>query len=255
MFETSRPQISTRGRLLFYETLPVSIAFHAIVVAAAIVINVWRVEFPHQPPKLYMAFHLAEATPPPPPPPPPPPRRQATPITQVKPPEEIVAPTVIPDAVPIVENEILPQVPETAPVEGGVEGGIEGGEVGGVVEGVVGSVIPPTPPPPPPSDGRVHVARDVPLDLPIVAQVYPSYPSDMATRGIEDTLVVRYIIGKDGRVKDVIVLVPPQRKDFEKPTLRAIRLWRFRPMIRDGERVEVEHELTVKFRLVRGGAG
>ena len=42
---------------------------------------------------------------------------------------------------------------------------------------------------------------------------------------------------------------PPQRNVFVDVTLRAIRSWRFRPMIRDGERLEVVHELTVYYRL------
>lgn len=255
MFETSRPQSSSRGRWLFYETLPVSLGLHAIALIAFTVTTVWKVEFPRNSPKMYLAFQLSDAPPPPPPPPRAVAKPKATPAIQqdVKPPDEIVAPTVVPEAIPIVENEIVAQVEEIeepGAVEGGVDGGIDGGQIGGVIGGAVGSVVTPNAAPGPPGDGRVHVGRDVPLDLPIVTQVYPSYPSDMATRGIEDTLVVRYIIGKDGRIKDVILLEPPKRKEFEKPTLRAIKLWRFRPMVRDGERVEVEHELTVRFRLV-----
>jgi protein TonB len=257
MFETSRPQFSSRGRWLFYETLPVSIALHAIVIVAFIVSTVWKVEFPRNSPKMYLAFQLSDAPPPPPPPPRAVAKARATPVLPqaAKPPDEIVAPSIVPEAIPIVENEIVTPLVEEAPgaVEGGVDGGIDGGQIGGVIGGVIGSVVTPDPAPGPPGDGRVHVGRDVPLDLPIVSQVYPSYPSDMATRGIEDTLVVRYIIGKDGRIKDVILLEPPKRKEFEKPTLRAIRLWRFRPMVRDGERVEVEHELTVRYRLVAKG--
>ena len=69
-------------------------------------------------------------------------------------------------------------------------------------------------------------------------------------RSWEDELVVRYVIGKDGRVKEVIIVQPPQRDIFVDGTVRAIRSWRFKPMIKDGERQEVVHELTVYYRLM-----
>jgi periplasmic protein TonB len=252
MFETSRPQDPKRARLFFLELLPVSLVFHGCILAAVILASIWNVTFPSQSPKMYMAFHLADTPPPPPPPPPPPaarPRSVIKPI--VKPPEEIVAPTVVPDEIPVVENEAPPLEEEA--VEGGVEGGIAGGEIGGVVGGVEGSVVAEKPPPPPPSDGRVHIARDEPLELAILTQPHPAYPPRAASKGWEDRVVVRYVIGKDGRVKEVTILEPPSRKDFEEPTLRAIRSWRFRPYIRDGQRVEVVHELTVFYRLVAKG--
>jgi outer membrane biosynthesis protein TonB len=40
---------------------------------------------------------------------------------------------------------------------------------------------------------------------------------------------------------------------FDEATVRAIRNWRFRPMIKDGQPTEVVHELTVLFRLEREG--
>jgi periplasmic protein TonB len=254
MFETSRPQDPKRTRLFFLELLPVSLVFHGCILAAVILASIWNVTFPSQSPKMFMAFQLADSPPPPPPPPPPPaarPRSMVKPV--VKPPEEIVAPTVVPDEIPVVENEAPPPEEEAA-VEGGVEGGIAGGEIGGVVGGVEGSVVPPVPPPPPPpSDGRVHIARDEPLELTILSQPHPTYPSRAASQGWEDRVVVRYVIGKDGRVKDVKIIEPPTRKDFEEPTLRAIRMWRFRPFVQEGKRVEVVHELTVFYRLVAKG--
>lgn len=252
MFETSRPQDPKRAGLFFLELLPVSLIFHGCILAAVIVASIWNVTFPSQSPKMFMAFQLADAPPPPPPPPPPPATRpQAVVRPIVKPHEEIVAPTVVPDEIPIVEND-APALEDEA-VEGGVEGGIAGGEIGGVVGGVEGSVVAEKPAPPPPSDGRVHVARDAPLELEVVSQPYPTYPSRAASQGWEDRVVVRYVIGKNGRVTEVKILESPSRKEFEEPTLRAIQSWRFRPYVQDGKRVEVVHELTVFFRLVAKG--
>ena len=70
----------------------------------------------------------------------------------------------------------------------------------------------------------------------------------------EDTLVVRYTIGKDGRVKTVEVIKPPERSEFTREALGKIRHWRFHPYIgENGEPKEVTHELTVEFRIVRKG--
>jgi hypothetical protein len=39
------------------------------------------------------------------------------------------------------------------------------------------------------------------------------------------------------------------RKIFDEATINAIRHWRFRPMIKDGEAMEAVHELTIRYRL------
>ena len=82
-----------------------------------------------------------------------------------------------------------------------------------------------------------------------MSQVYPRYPEEARIRGQEDVLLVRYIIGKNGRVRDVIVLQKPNREIFEKTTVKAMRQWRFKPYMKDGVPQEVIHELTVIFKL------
>ena len=106
-------------------------------------------------------------------------------------------------------------------------GGVVGGEGGVVVE----------------SD-TVVVERDKPLPMFPLSQVYPTYPEEARLRAWEDQLVVRYVIGKNGRVKEVTVISAPERPVFIDVTLKAIKNWRFRPMIKDGERQEVVHELV-----------
>jgi TonB family protein len=117
------------------------------------------------------------------------------------------------------------------------------------VGGVIGAIVLP---PPPVDPNRVEVKRDDPLPMSALSQEFPNYPEYAQRRMWEDTLVVRYIIGKDGRVKEVTVLTPPERVEFTRETVSKIRQWRFRPY-RDetGAPKEVAHELTVNFRLVR----
>lgn len=257
MFETVAPEkFAPRSHKAAYESLPVSIALHAVAIAAVLVGAAWNVRFPGQSPKLLRSYSLVSIPEPPPPPPPPPPPHQAVvqqqQQAQVVVPQTIVAPTIIPDVIPIVTNELPPPVIVAGAVptgvEGGVEGGVSGGQlggeiggtVGGIKGGTIGGII---------TDNRVHIERDKPLPLHPVSQVYPMYPEDARLRHWEDSLVVRYIIGTDGRIKDVQVISHAERKVFEDVAVKAIRNWRFRPLIKDGQATEVVHELTVNFKL------
>lgn len=258
MFETVVPETFVKkSRKVFYETLPVSIALHGAVIAGLVVAALWNVTFPKESPRLVRSYQIAELPPPPPPPPPPAPpklipQQQAPRMTQVLPVTQEVAPTTIPEQIPIVTN--MPVVAQqvagavTGGVEGGIEGGvvggtldgIKGGEVGGVEGGTIGGII---------TDNRIHIERDKPLPLFPVSQVYPQYPEDARLRSWEDSLIVRYVIGTDGRVKEVTVISQPERKLFADVAVRAIKNWRFRPYMKDGERKEVVHELTIYFKL------
>jgi TonB family protein len=149
----------------------------------------------------------------------------------------------------------LPEVPvaQDGGQAGGQEGGIEGGEVGGEIGGVIGGVAPP---PPPVNPNQIEIKRDDPLPMGAISQEYPAYPEYAQRRMWEDQLVVRYIIGTNGRVKDVTVLTPPQREEFTRETVNKIRQWRFHPYRdADGKPKEVAHELTVIFHIVRKAPG
>jgi protein TonB len=253
MFETVAPeQFTKRSRKAFYEALPLSLAFHAAIAGAALVSSIWTVVFPANSPAQVMSFSLTELPPPPPPPPPPPKPLAAKPAQVVEIPKEIVAPVEIPEEIPIVvPTSIVASMADASPegVEGGVPGGefggviggVSGGESGGIVGGVTGGVVS--------EPDRVVVERDRPLPMYPLSQVFPSYPEEARLRAWEDQLVVRYVVGKDGRVKQVDIVSPPERAVFGEATLKAIRNWRFRPLIKNGERQEVVHELTVFYKL------
>ena len=248
MFETVAPEtFRKRSRRLFYETLPLSITIHALAILGAVGATQWNVAFPDHSPRLSAQYSLmAIPDPPPPPPPPAAPKPQQVAAPPV-PDNQIVAPTVIPDTIPVVAPEPEP-VAVAAPVETGVEGGLEGGIVGGIVAAQVAS-LPGPPGPVVAPDGRVHIERDAKLPMVVVSQDYPMYPDDARMKGLEDSLVVRYVIGKDGRVKEVKVIDPPKYQQFADAAVKAIRYWRFQPLVENGEKEEVVHELTVYFQL------
>jgi periplasmic protein TonB len=264
MFETVAPETFVRrNRLILYESLPVSILVHGLAIAGVLIAAIWNVNFPDQSPRTVRAYSLVTIPDPPPPPPPPAAPKKVEVVQQLAPAkiEQIVAPTIIPDTIPVVTNELPKPVEMISAVPTGVEGGVEGGvpggslggvqggELGGTHGGVIGGVKVKEEPP----KDMIVVQRDAPLPLFPISQVYPKYPENARLKSWEDSLVVRYVIGKDGRVKSVIVLTPPQRPVFEEAAVKAIRNWRFRPMVKDGQTMEVQHELTIYFRLEQGG--
>jgi protein TonB len=246
MFETtvieSRRRKIRIGRLA---TLPLSIALHLATVGGVLVANVWAVVFPSAAPTQMVLYSIA--TPPPPPPPPPPPKRAAAqPVKKVEPkpvdPREMMAPTMIPDEIP---DLMPPAVQSFEGIEGGVEGGVEGGEIGGVMGGVLGGVVPEKGPTDP--SGLYRAEYDIAKPF-FTSQVFPEYPEGPRLRGITGVVIVDYIIGVDGRVREVRVLQDPH-PDLTKAAVSAIRRWRVKPAMVDGRPVEVIHKLSIIFEL------
>jgi protein TonB len=261
MFETVVPEVAqTRSRRVFYETLPVSIALHAVVIAACVAGAIWNVVFPTQSPKLIRPYSLVSVPEPPPPPPPPPPPQQAqavapkiqTPPAQLRMVHLDVAPTIIPDLVPQIQPPPPPPPPAApapvaaVPVATSTEGtasGKVGGLIGGEKHGTVGGIVFA-------EDGRVHIDRSEKLPLKEVEKDYPHYPDAARGKRLEGTCVVRYTIGKNGRVIDVAVIEHATQAMFDEETLNTVRKWRFRPMTVNGQAVEVVHEVEVYYQFI-----
>ncbi len=259
MFETVVPEITqSRSRKVFYETLPVSIALHAIVVATCVVAAVWNVAFPTQSPRLLRPYSLVEI-PEPPPPPPPPPRPQpvqAPPKVKAPPPPPLamvhldVAPTIIPDLVPKIEIPppppppvATPPPPNAVPTLAASTEGVPDGVIGGKKHGVPGGIVFA-------EDGRVHVDRSEKLPLKEVEKDYPHYPDAARSRHLEDTCVVRYTIGKNGRVIDIVVIEHAKEPMFDEETISTVKKWRFRAMTVNGQPVEVVHEVEIDYQFI-----
>lgn len=263
MFESVAPEtFAPRSRKLLYESLPMSIAAHAVMAVTLVVAGTWEVTFPRDSPPLHMTYTIAmEPTPPPAPPAPvqaqPAPKQQVV-EDKITAPAEIVAPTIIPEEIPTVAplQAVEGAVGEGTAGESVVKGWTGGGEISGLgsdetgsssagasdgIEGGIGDM--------PPNTLVVKRHHPLPTSMTPMSMVYPFYPEEARTRGWEDAVAVRYIIGKDGRVKSVEVLEPPERPIFQKSVLTAIRHWRFRPLMKAGVPQEVIHELVIYFKL------
>ena len=207
--------------------------------------------------ELPAADFVSFLTAPPPPPPPPPPPAAVVQIKAV--PKEfdsgaLTQPVAIPDKVAIIQEDIAPPSAGIAGVVGGVPGGSVGGQIGGVLGGIItaaASNAPPPPPPPPPvkkkaPPKRIRVGGNV-AKARLTRQVRPQYPQLARQARIQGTVKLSAVIAKDGSIQKLEVmsghplLVPA--------ALAAVKQWRYRPTLLNGEAVEVLTNIDVNFTL------
>lgn len=75
----------------------------------------------------------------------------------------------------------------------------------------------------------------------------PAYPPLALQNNVQGSVVLRALIGKDGTVQNVrLVSGPPI---LASAVLDAVRKWRYRPYLQNGEPLEVERQITVEFTI------
>ena len=77
----------------------------------------------------------------------------------------------------------------------------------------------------------------------------PEFPQDARLEGIEGWVRFTYTIGRDGNVSDVHIIDSQPRYVFEQAVKRAVRQWRFEPILQDGVPVERDVTQTIEFAL------
>ena len=81
-----------------------------------------------------------------------------------------------------------------------------------------------------------------------ISQVPPAYPPELRKARIEGSVTLIFVLNEQGRVEDPRV-ENSTRSEFEKPALDAIRKWRFRPGVKDGQPVRSYVRMPMKFRI------
>jgi periplasmic protein TonB len=102
------------------------------------------------------------------------------------------------------------------------------------------------PPEPPEQRGPVHRTAEV-MQAMLVHQVQPEYPKIALAAHISGTVELHAIIGKDGAVRELHVL--SGNPLLVQSARAAVSAWRYRPTLLNGQPVEVETYITVKFIL------
>jgi len=194
-----------------------------------------------------MTFLVA---PPPPPPPPPPPA--AAPVHVVKKIETdlnngaLRTPTAIPKKIAMIKEDEPPPT-DGGGVMGGVAGGVPGGQMGGVIGGIISSA--PVAVPKVATPTKVRVSQGVSEGL-LVRKVSPTYPPLAKQARIQGSVVLQATIGKDGSIQNLRVV--SGHPMLTQSAIDAVKQWKYRPYLLNGDAVEVETTVQVNFTLSGG---
>lgn len=91
---------------------------------------------------------------------------------------------------------------------------------------------------------KVRVSSGVAQGM-LVHRVTPQYPTQARQQGIQGTVVLQAVIGKDGGVKSVKAV--SGNSMLRQAAVDAVKQWKYKPYSVDGEAVEADTEINVKF--------
>ncbi|MGZ5476171.1 MAG: TonB family protein [Thermoanaerobaculia bacterium] len=225
-------------------TLLASLLIHSVAVVGAVALTLASTQLPANPPKQSDLYRPVD----PPAIPPLPlgqrqaPRPQVTTPAKPKPvitPQQITAPAVVPDQAP--ESDAIPAAASDTGQAGPGPIGDPNGRRDGVDIGQAAWTGPAGPGIYTPGAAGVTSAR-------VISRVEPRFPQALIHGVRMATVVVRCVIGKDGRIHDPEVVTssfPP----FNAAVIDALNQWTFAPGVMHGHPVDTWFELTVRFQV------
>ncbi len=117
-------------------------------------------------------------------------------------------------------------------------------DLGGLSSKVPSSVISGIPVARPELAPKIQVSSGVAQGL-LVHQVTPRYPPQARLAHVQGTVVLQALIGKDGSVRNLHTLSGPPL--LTQAAIDAVKQWRYKPYYLDGQPVEAETQINVKF--------
>jgi protein TonB len=246
MFEDSL--IESGGRLKTKRASTTILSFLLQVMLLGILVLIPLIYTDALPKQQLMTFLVA----PPPPPPPPPPPAAAVPIKVVKIQSDIIngqlrTPTKIPQKVQMIKEEEAPPPMMGSGVVGGVPGGVPGGSMGGVIGGIIGSTTAAVPKVATPQ--RVRVSLGVSQGL-LIKKVTPNYPPLARQARIQGQVLLQAEISKEGTIQNLQLI--SGHPMLAPAAIEAVKQWRYKPYLLNGEPVAVETQVVVNFSLSGG---
>ena len=135
-----------------------------------------------------------------------------------------------------------PEVPDTPPdttdVSGSVGFNMPGLDLGGATGGI--------------GDPSAALMRDG--DAQPIVRIEPRYPVQAARDGLEGWVRLSFSIMEDGSVGDVEVIEAEPRRVFDREAVRALRRWKYRARIVDGQpQVQTGLQVVLEFNLDMAG--
>jgi periplasmic protein TonB len=219
----------------------ISIVFQCVVIGALLILPLM---FTQALPTQQLLTYLVA---PPPPPPPPPPAVPTVKVVQTDMLDggQLRTPTRIPRKVEMIREEEAPPPATAGGVVGGVPGGIPGGQLSGVIGGIISSTSNPVAFVPKIEPvKRIRISQGVTRGM-VISKIEPKYPTIAITARITGVVLLKAIISKQGTITELQVvsghpvLIPA--------AMDAVKQWRYRPYLLNGEPVEVETTIVVNF--------
>jgi periplasmic protein TonB len=166
-------------------------------------------------------------------------------------PTSTYTPTSVESPIHVHTTQEAPKTPADSP--SGVVGGVPGGVVGGIPGGVLGEVLGSTGSAPAalaktraPMPKRIRVPAQV-AEANLIHDVAPQYPPEAGRERIQGTVVLMAEIAKDGTVRNV--RVESGLPLLAQAAIDAVKQWRYKPYLLNGEPVEVDCHITINFAL------
>lgn len=114
------------------------------------------------------------------------------------------------------------------------------------------------PPPPPPGSRDADRIEEEIVEFwaveeapQLVKEVIPEYPEVAQKAGLEGTVFLQFVVGRDGMVKHVTVLKGPEI--FREAAMNAVMQFQFKPALQNDRPVQVRMTRPIRFRLTDGG--
>ncbi len=233
------------------KALATTLSFTLNVLVIAVLLGL-PLAFTEELPKAQLLTFLV--APPPPPPPPPPAAAEVQKVvrqiqTDVLSSGELRTPTRIPQKIEMIKEEAPPPpMPSTGGVVGGVPGGIPGGQLGGVIGGIVNATsnLSAVPKLVLSAPQRVRISQGVTSGL-LIHRVEPTYPPLARQARIQGDVVLSAVIDTNGAIKNLqLVSGHPM---LVPEAIAAVKQWRYKPYLLNGQPVEVETTIKVIFTL------
>jgi len=154
---------------------------------------------------------------------------------------QLTAPTKIPHDIKIVAER------EAPPSSGFGVAGMEG--LGGSGTGVIGSVFgsgSSGPKVKAEAPKKINISGGVAQGM-LLNKTAPSYPPIAKAARVSGTVVLQAMISKTGTIENLRVISGPAM--LQQAALEAVKSWRYRPYLLNGDPVEVETTVNVVFTL------
>jgi periplasmic protein TonB len=83
----------------------------------------------------------------------------------------------------------------------------------------------------------------------LIHRVQPNYPAIAKTAGIQGEVVLQAVISRDGQIESLRPI--SGHPLLLRAAMDAVRQWRYRPYVLNGQTIEVETQISVIFRMLR----